>query len=136
MDTPTDSLELELQEIKNEDSALEVAPPQSEIVAGEQQQAQELSAKSEYFGLIKTVLTPMPGILCPAWGIQEAEIEALADAYATACAETWPGGVGETGPWVGALITTLAVVGPRVRLPRRLKETQGEEGGADDGAAD
>ena len=78
----------------------------------------------------------MPGIFCPAWGIQEAEIDALADAYATACAETWPGGVGETGPWLGAALTTAMIIGPRATMPRRLKETQGEEGEANGSTSD
>ncbi len=119
-------------------SALEAeAAPDQSVIESEKKEAADqkrlMTAKDEFFGVLKMGLSPLPGILCPNWGIQSVEIDALCEAYAIAFAKQFPEGIGEVGPWVGAGITTLAIVGPRLAIPPR--KPKDEERGAVDGSA-
>lgn len=82
---------------------------------GDAPESQEYETK----GLLQMVIGPVFQILAPAWGVQPEEVSALADAYAPIVDEWFPEGVG--GPYVGAALVTLAVIGPRLGKPRRLE---------------
>jgi len=64
-------------------------------------------------------LGPLFQLLAPAWAIQPAEVDALADAYAPVIDKYFPGGMGVEG---GALLVTAAVLAPRLGTPRKLPE--------------
>ncbi len=123
--------------LDNELNALEAeaAPDQQAIVETEKKQEQVSSAKDEYYGVLKIALTPLPALMCPNWDIQPQEIEALCEAYAVACAKQWPDGMEEMGPWVGAALTTVVVVAPRLAIPPRPPKKQ-LKGGSSDGSTE
>lgn len=120
-------LDRELLELEAE---AEGAPSPAQIEAMERRQVEEVSraesVKAEYYGLILTILTPLPAVFCPNWNLQQKELEALANAYAEACAQQWPDGVGEMGPWMGAALTTAVIIGPRLGTPPRVVEKKRE----------
>lgn len=73
--------------------------------------------------------------MAPAWNVSAAEVEQLADCYALLLDKYFPGGVGQVGPELGAALVTLAVIGPRWSLPRRIEEKPAREGAQDAGHA-
>lgn len=104
----------------------EATDPAAEAQA--QQQAEQVAmvndAREEFKTLFTAVLSPLFPVVAPAWQVSNPEVEALAESYAAVAAEYCPEGVGEIGPWAGAAITTLAIFGPRVRMPRHLPKPQ------------
>lgn len=70
----------------------------------------------------KELLAPLVSFtfdaLAPAWNVQQAEKEALTEAYAGVIDKYWPEGVGAFGVELNALLITAAILGPRMRLPR------------------
>jgi len=70
-------------------------------------------------------------ILAPAWRVQPAECEILAGAWAPVLDKYAPGLVSSFGIEVQAVAVTLAIIGPRLRMPRKLPE---EDGQGSDGA--
>ncbi len=113
-----ETLNAELDELVSE-----AAPEQSEIIHAEkiaEQQCQVNSSKAEFKGTLLMMIGPVVELICPNWNIQQAELDALCDAYADAAAHQWPEGFGEMGPWAGAVLMTAVVVGPRLKTPRKL----------------
>jgi hypothetical protein len=100
--------------------------------AEEKSRAVELfeQSKGEYNGLFQTLLNPAFQILAPNWGVKPEEIAALSEAYADVAATYYPDGVGELGPWPGAILCTAMVLGPKMRKPRHADE---QEEGTDNG---
>ena len=121
---PVDQQESEPSGLDNELAQLhdEAAPDQAVIdqktavTAAVDQKSESLK---EYKQLIEMVLKPLPALIAPNWAIKPEEIDALTNAYAAACVEQWPEGVGELGPWAGAALVTVAVIGPRAGTPLR-----------------
>lgn len=66
------------------------------------------------------VLTPLFGILCPNWNLQQSEIRHLSEAYAAVIDKYFPDL--DFGPELGALVVTVAILGPRMKTPRKLEK--------------
>lgn len=123
---PSDDLDAEFNLIE---SQAEGDP--AEALQQEQQQQQQAEQKSqfekardEYNGLFQAVLNPTFQVVAPAWGVSQEEIAALAETYAEVAATYYPDGVGQLGPWPGAIMCTAMVVGPRMKMPRHLPPPQ------------
>ena len=61
-------------------------------------------------------LGPLFMVMAPNWNVEPAEVEALADVYAPVIDKYLPGGMGVEG---AALLVTVAVLGPRLMIPRK-----------------
>lgn len=70
--------------------------------------------------LLRPIIDLGCGVVVPAWGIQEQEKKALADAYAALVDKYMPdGGLGPYAVELNALLLTAAIVVPRLHLPKR-----------------
>lgn len=80
--------------------------------------------------VLAQVIGPAFMILAPAWCVQDQEIVMLSESYAKVIDKYFPGGV-SLGPEVGAVMVTLAIIGPRLRLPRKLPPPEADQGEPD-----
>lgn len=81
--------------------------------------------------LLAGVIGPLFVILAPAWEVTAPEVDALASAYGKVLDKYFPGGL-SMGPELGAVMATVAVIGPRLRLPRKEPPPVDPSGGAGD----
>lgn len=68
------------------------------------------------------MLFPAFMALAPNWSVSMDEARALGDAWGGVLDHYYPGGLSQLGPWGAAILTTAAVIGPRVAMrvpPRR-----------------
>ena len=79
------------------------------------------TSEAEYRELLTQLMGPLFGVVTPGWGIQSAEVEALAGAYSPLLVKYFPEGPGKFGPEVAAVLTTVMVFGPRLKMPRTLE---------------
>lgn len=88
-------------------------------------------AETTYRALFAMAVTPLRDVLVPAWQISDQELNLLADAYAKLAAKYWPDP--SNAPEVYALLITAAIIGPRLKLPRKLPDpAKPDETAADD----
>jgi len=121
------ALDGEAAALLSEAETLETPPP----TAAEQAEIAEQAAETKQ--ALVMVIGPAFSLLAPAWNVQDQEVEALADAYAALLDKYWPGGLQGFGVEINALLITLAVFGPRLKMPRKIEEkvvTEGEGDGA------
>ena len=117
-------VEQELAALENEIAGDSVGVESSGISPGPDQ------AEKEWKEMLGQLFGPLFGIFAPAWNVQTKEVEALAEAYAPVLVKYCPD-VSGFGPEIGALFTTTAVFGPRLKMPRKapaLPETESQEG--------
>ncbi len=107
-------------ELDSLSSEIESSPEQLSIAAGEQQQL--VASQDEWREIIEHLAGPAFGLLAPGWNVQPAEIQALAEAYAGLLNKYFPGGASQMGPELGAAMVTVAIIGPRLKMPRKLPE--------------
>ncbi len=69
--------------------------------------------------LVAQVLGPGFALLAPAWRVSQDEIEALSEAYGAVIDKYFPAGLGAFGVEISAALATLAVIGPRLAMPRK-----------------
>jgi hypothetical protein len=53
-------------------------------------------------------------------------VDALAGAYAAVLQKYFPEGPGQFGPELAAVFTTVAIIGPRLKMPRTTRKDAGE----------
>lgn len=134
--------QIDLQNLSEEADALaDEFGPSTEQAEQLERQSQQLAtqenAADEWAAILQMALGPGFAILAPNWGISPDEIKALSDAYAPCAAELFPD-MGQAGPWVGAVMATAIVIGPRLGTPRKPpkptteKPVKGEEVATDD----
>lgn len=66
---------------------------------------------------LEMLLGPAFAVLAPNWGVQQAEITELAKAYGQVADKYFPEGM-SIGVELNAAIITLAIIGPRMAIPR------------------
>lgn len=127
-----ESLERELNSLEGEAGADPeiLAAQEAQELTDQANQAVAFQGQAEYQELINGVLAPGLGLLAPNWNIQPQEVEALAQAYAPLLQKYFPDGPSQFGPEISAVMVTLAVFGPRYKLPRKLEAEPGEGGDA------
>lgn len=92
-----------------------------------EQEGEQLRRSADEWGeIFVMVLGPAFSVLAPNWNIQTAEIKALADSYAPLLAKYFPD-VSDVGPEIGAAFCTIAVIGPRLAIPRKVVANSEEE---------
>lgn len=69
--------------------------------------------------ILAPVINMACAVLAPSWNIQPAEQQALAENYANVIDKYFPGGVGQFGPELSALLVTAAIITPRLGTPRK-----------------
>ena len=102
--------------------------PENELVRAQELEAQEqkVQAAGEYAVLLESVLGPGFALLAPNWGVQPEEIKTLSGVYGQLLAKYWPEPA-DFGPEIAAAVVTVAMFGPRLRVPRKV-EPQKTEG--------
>lgn len=123
---PGDALESEFDDL---DTRILGAANDAEFAPG----ATGPSQAEQYAELFGQVLTPAFALLAPNWNIQPAEVAALSEAYGALAAKYLPE-VGEVGPEISAALVTVAILAPRVRLPRKAKAANDDSGDDDNPA--
>lgn len=81
--------------------------------------------------VIAALIGPLFGVLAPAWSVTDGEVTELGRAWGPVVDKYWPGGLSAFGCELNAALITLAVVGPRLRLPRQVQPAESAEGAAD-----
>jgi len=109
-------------ELQNEYTFLTGGAKLSDMdMAASEQQREMVAANAGVVDDYKIVLTqvmgPLFSIAAPNWEVQPAEVDLLAEAYANALAYYFPD-MKTAGPWVTVVLSTAAVIGPKVRKPR------------------
>lgn len=69
------------------------------------------------------MLAPAFMVLAPNWSVSQDECRALGEAWGAVLDHYYPGGLAQMGPWGAAVLTTAAVLGPRIAMrvpPKRL----------------
>jgi hypothetical protein len=77
--------------------------------------------------IIEPILQMGFAILAPAWQVTDPECKELSKCYGALIDKYFPDGVGQYGVEVTAVMTTAAVILPRMKIPRKL-EPQPVEG--------
>lgn len=113
------------------------AGPDTDPVAEHQAQQQRTEQEAadaakeagerEYKEALEAILVPGFAVLAPNWNITGGDVETLAAAYAPLLQKYWPGGIEKVGPELGAAFATVAILGPRLRTPRKLPAPEAEE---------
>lgn len=124
--------ETEHQEAEGNDSGAAVDPTELASIAaelGDAEQAETEAEQGEQVGpSTSEVLYPLISfgcdLGCPNWQIQDAEKQGLAEGYADLIDKYWPGGIGQFGVELNALLMTAAIFGPRVAkgIPARIEK--------------
>lgn len=103
-------------------AAAPVASPEGATAASEPQ-----SAALEWKEVLQPVLFLGFGVLAPNWGVSAEEIDALTEAYAPVLNKYFPDSTNQFGPEIVALMTTSAIILPRLRTPRKLEPVKEPE---------
>jgi len=90
-----------------------VAPPQLQQVVPPE--PKPIDTKKE----LAVLLSPVFGIIAPAWEVTDDEIDLLAESYADAINKYFPDGL-SLGVEVGAIMSTVMIFGPRWGKPRKI----------------
>ncbi len=120
-----EALDEEAAALLSEAESLETPPPSPT------EQAEQAAQAAETKQALVMVIGPAFSLLAPAWNVQDQEVDALSDAYAALIDKYWPGGLQGFGVEINALLITLAVFGPRLKMPRKLEKPVEQEGGGD-----
>lgn len=133
-DQQTPALDPELQaeanRLKAAATLADQAPdPAAQALADQAAQAAD-QVRAQTVGVLHMGLAPVFNIAAPNWKLTPAEVNMLAQAYADVLLVYFPGGLGDMGPWAGVVITTAAVFGPRIGVPRKLEEQANTAEGA------
>ncbi len=96
--------------------------PDPEVLASDQRQ-QEIDAGSsegiaEYKALLGQLMGMGFGIIAPNWKVSEREVDILSGGWAAVLYKYFPAGMTSFGAELGAGLSTAAVIGPRLRMPR------------------
>jgi hypothetical protein len=83
-------------------------------------EAEKIRAKT--IGGINMGLGPVFQFMTPNWGVSKDEVEMLSTAYADLLLLYYPQGLTALGPWIGAVMVTGMVFGPRMDTPRKAPE--------------
>jgi len=103
---------------------IEVEGSPEQVAIREDSQQQQIESLNEWKEIIQHIVGPAVGLLAPGWGVQPVEIETLAGAYAELLNKYFPGGAANMGPELGAAMVTVAIIGPRLKMPRQLPEPE------------
>ena len=82
------------------------------------------SSEEEYLELLTHLLGPGFAVMAPGWGVTTQEVETLAGAYSPLLAKYFPDGPGKFGPEISAALVTVAIIAPRLTMPRQLEKAQ------------
>jgi len=72
----------------------------------------------EMRGLVLGLLGGGFAVLAPNWQVRQEEVEQLSDAYTSLLCKYCPDGLGDYGVEISAVMMTLAIVAPRIGVPR------------------
>ena len=86
-------------------------------------------ASEVYRELLEPLLYMGFQVLAPNWEISKVEAETLADNYAPLLAKYFPETPDKFGPEITAAFCTVAILGPRLRKPRKLNGPEQPEAG-------
>ena len=110
------------------DADLSAELAQLETEAGAQSQEEVTAAaaiastsEADYKELLTQLMGPVFAVMAPGWNVQAGEVDALAGAYSPLLTKYFPEGPGKFGPEVAAVLTTVMVFGPRLKMPRTLE---------------
>lgn len=78
--------------------------------------------KIETAAVLEGILGPAFATIAPNWRVSAMETKQLAIAYGGLIDKYFPDGLGEYGAEIAACVVTLAVFGPRLRVPPRAEE--------------
>lgn len=101
------------------EAATDATPPAVAAMRENQAQAAALE-QQETAAALALLLEPAFGLLAPGWNVQAGECQALAGAWSPVLVKYFPGGIGQMGPELTALLVTAAVIGPRLGKPRTV----------------
>jgi hypothetical protein len=79
--------------------------------------------------IIDSILQMGFGILAPNWGVTPGECKELSKSYGALFDKYFPGGMGEYGLELTAVMGTAAVILPRIKRPRKLEKQTGAQPG-------
>lgn len=100
-----------------------------------QVEIQETAAAAiETVELLQAVIKPTADILAPNWKITDEESAALAGAYGPLLDKYFPDVASDAGPEITAALVTVAILGSRAGMPRKLPPVEPKQEGADNGA--
>ncbi|MEW8071943.1 MAG: hypothetical protein AB2826_16105 [Candidatus Thiodiazotropha sp.] len=77
--------------------------------------------------IIESILHMGFGILAPNWGVTPGECKELSKPYGALFDKYFPGGMGEYGLEMAAIMGTAAVILPRINRPRKLEQSSGAQ---------
>jgi hypothetical protein len=116
----TDHITPETVKAELENIELEIENDPLQVAINEKTAQEVENSQNEWKEIIQHIVGPAFGLLAPGWGVQPVEIEALAEAYAGLLNKYFPGGATQMGPELGAAMVTVAIIGPRLKMPREL----------------
>lgn len=125
---PAPVLDSVAEDIENMQS--ELAGDQADQAAQGEQASEK--TKSEMTDVLGMILGPGFELLAPAWNIQKQEVDALAEAYAVLIEKYFPGGLTTFGAEINAALVTIAILAPRIKMPRKIEEPPADTGGDSD----
>lgn len=108
----------EVSALANEAAALDAAA----MPAAEDGNAQnpEAAPTVSTADMLRPLLKVTFDLLAPNWKVEEKESAALSDAYAAVLDKYFPDGVvSRWGVEINALLITVAIIGPRIKIPPR-----------------
>ena len=78
--------------------------------------------------LLEQITGPLFGVLAPGWGVKPEEVKTLSESWAAVLDKYFPDIGSEWGPELAAGLVTVAVIGPRLALPRKPAEIEQSPG--------
>ena len=121
-------VDAEMQALEEDAKRDPDSPGSAEAEVAEVETVAERTRKSadEWGDILVSLIAPAFAVLAPNWDVQKSEVKMLADSYAPLLAKYFPD-VSDVGPEIGAAVCTIAVIGPRLAIPRKRVE-ESEEG--------
>lgn len=99
---------------------------------GNQVDQESEKARNEIAEVMAMILGPGFEMLAPAWKVTKPEIDLLSEAYAALIEKYFPGGLTTFGVEINAALVTIAIIAPRMKMPRKEKaEEPGQDKEAD-----
>ncbi|MBT3041992.1 MAG: hypothetical protein KME67_03950 [Candidatus Thiodiazotropha sp. (ex Codakia orbicularis)] len=77
--------------------------------------------------IIEPILQMGFAVLAPAWQVSDPECKELAKCYGALIDKYFPEGMGQYGVEITAVMTTAAVILPRMKIPRKLEPKPPEQ---------
>lgn len=107
-----------LAEVAGGEAGQTLPPLGEDPVTAEQQQQEPEVPTAE---VLQAVIHPAFVLLAPNWNVQPEESAALAEAYAPVIDKYFPDAGSGMGPELMAVTVSLAVLGPRLAIPRKAQ---------------